>query len=380
MDETIFVSFTTDEPISRKNLISDIKELQKTSSRKSLEDSIDTPAFSIAKTEKKKQKKPKKKNKVKEPDFITFGGSGLSLDEVDYDDIANKELIDIEEIFYGNEEDDDLEYEIINKERNKYDKRKKDDNPFKKEFAEEMTLLYGIYDDVNKFSKEIESRYKQVSGAKVRGANKYAGDLTEAMLSAFNMKLSVTKEIVGLKKTQADLNFKREAKDKNNNAANSTEAIATQYFQNVLKHGRSDFINTMNSRSGGSGISDHDEFDDAISRIENEKMMYTDHENDEILDMIENRLETEGNPMRSAEGSAYIAYENRDVKPVIKRCIDTNEWDFIAVDRDGQVVNGYPLPNPEKIGKIKFSDDGRFATDERGRSYKVFEYYSDDDE
>ena len=63
---------------------------------------------------------------------------------------------------------------------------------------------------------------------------------------------------------------------------------------------------------------------------------------------------------------------------MIKKCVDTGDWEFIAVDKDNQEIVGFPLPSKESTGKMKFSEDGRYASDKYGRSYKVIEYFSDE--
>ncbi|WP_171567705.1 hypothetical protein, partial [Brevibacillus sp. MCWH] len=166
------------------------------------------------------------------------------------------------------------------------------------------------------------------------------------------------------------LKIKQDGKKANVDDEKSVDYLASKYFQNVLKYGRSRFINDLMENR------DDDDIDDLVERIERSKLDYSEDEMERIQDYIEHRLETEGNPFRSEAGSKYIQYENRGVKIYIKRCVDTNEWEFIALDRDNQQVFDYPVPRKKDVGKVKFSEDGKYATDERGRMYKVIEYYS----
>ena len=198
---------------------------------------------------------------------------------------------------------------IIDEQKKGYEKRKKDENPFKKEFAEELTLLYSLLDEVNKFNKELETKYKAVEGSKTRGVSKWTTELINSMLSAKTSKLQILKEISNIKKTIADLKIKQDGKKANIEGEKSVDLLASQYFQNVLKYGRSKFVQEM-----GTVHDDDDEIDDLVEQSERNKMSFSHDELERIQNYIEERLETEGNPFRSEAGSKYIQYENRGVK------------------------------------------------------------------
>lgn len=383
-DGMLHIDINIGTPVSRKDLISDIRELQ-SGSKKGKKKRSDIPVdddFRLGSLpEKKKKKKDKPKKKKTDTEFVAFGTLGENLDDVEIDEEdGDSRLIDFDSMF--DREEDDLEDSIISSERGKYSKRKQDENPFKKEFAEEMTLLYNVYDEVKVFAKDIEKRYKATTNAasRVRGANKYAGDLTEAMLNTLKMKADITKDIIFLKKTQAELNFKREAKENKSSESLSSDAIATRYMQQILSHGRNEFIQGMSNRGGASSAGDdHDsELDSVIAEFEERKQGYTSYEMDVYGDMIDERLENEDNPMRSPNGTKYIQYENEKPRIVIRRCVDTNEWEFVALNKDNQLLPDYPLPNRADCGNITFSDTDNHAKDERGRGYDVIDFFSED--
>ena len=364
-----------------KDLISELKSLTSNHKKKSKnfepeEDSEPILISSFTKKKKDGKKKKKKKELDLDLEFISSGKVG-SPEEIKDDEESvfdDDNLIDIDEIL-NRDDDDNIEDPIIDEQKKGYEKRKKDENPFKKEFAEELTLLYSLLDEVNKFNKELEKKYKSVEGSKTRGVSKWTTELINSMLSAKTSKLQILKEISNIKKTIADLKIKQDGKKANIEGEKSVDLLASQYFQNVLKYGRSKFVQDM-----GTVHDEEDEIDDLVEQIERNKMNYSSDELERIQSYIEERLETEGNPFRSEAGSKYIQYENRGVKICIKRCIDTGEWEFIAIDRDNQQVFDYPLPRKRDVGKVRFSDDGRYATDERGRTYKVIEYFSPDEE
>lgn len=325
-------------------------------------------------TEKRKSKKEKKeeKRKNKKSKFAEL----LELNDSNSDEENERLLLDLDSIDFLDEDDDDIYGEIIDEQKRSYKKRKDNPNEYKKEFAEELTLLYNLLDETSKFGKDLEQTLKQMRGQKVRGVNKYANDLAELVLTSKQNKLNILKEISSVKKSIADLKIKSDAKNKNiENDGKSPEYLAAAYFNKLMQHGRNNFVEQY-------GSDDTIDYDNIVDKIENRKQGYLDvnEDSDEYMDRIEERLSL-GNPFRSEEGNRYIEYETREVKIYVKRCIDTGEWRLIAIDKFNQEVDDYPLPSRKSLGRMKFSEDGQYCTDEKGRMYNVIEYYeSDEDE
>lgn len=366
-------------PIDRNDLISEIKALKKTIPPTKKVEEPQEEVFTLSSLSKKKKDKKKKKKKNLDLEMMSGGElNKVSSDEPEDDEfvIEDSNLIDIEELF--REEEDDIGGNIIDEQKKGYEKLKKDENPYKKEFSEELTILYNLLDETNKFGKKLDKMFEGLEKSKTRGVSKYINDLIMSILNSKQSKLSIVKEISNIKKTVADLKIKSDAKadKKAADGTQSTEALASTYFKNVLKYGRGNFVKEF------SGGNDKDEaIDDLIADIERVKSEeYSDDQIDKYQQMIEDRLESEDNPFRSHEGSKYIEYENRGVKIYIKKCVDTGEWEFIAMDKDMQQILDYPVPTRRSAGKIKFSDDGRYATDGRSITYKVIEYFLPDED
>lgn len=369
-------------PTAKGSLIDEIKALPKITAppkkkKDTPEESVGEPLLlsSVGKKKKKDKDKKKKKSSI-ETSLISLNDDDGETDI--YDSVIESDnLIDIDEILNREDDEDDIGNPIIDEQRRSYEKRKKDENPYKKEFAEELTLLYDLLDEMNKLSKELDKKYKGIEGSKVRGVSKYTNDMVINMLSAKTNKLQIIKEINSLKKTIADLKIKADAKNGKGGEAGemSADLMATQYFQKVLQFGRGNFVKQFAGEGSHNDVDDS--IDDLVSEIESNKRGYSNHEVEDFQQMIEDRLDSEENVFRSDAGSKYIQYENLGVKIYIKRCIDTGEWEFVALDRDNQQIYDYPLPSRRDVGKVRFSDD--YATDERGRMYKVIEYFSSPD-
>lgn len=382
MDDYYVIDITLeDETPTVSNMIDEISNLTSVY-KKSKPVVEEEPIFGdesiiFSKPKKEKSKKKKDKEKKKNKRSIIEEGSDFDITDIDDDEEDDETLIDIEEIVREREEYE-LDDEIIDEQKRGYKKLKKQENEYKKEFAEELTLLYNLLDETGKFGKDLEKELKSLKSSRARGVSKYTNDLAELVLSSKQNKLNILKEISAIKKTIADLKIKSEGKNARKDDDNSPERLASAYFKNILSGGRTNFINNYT----GADDDSNNEYDDMIDRIETLKETGTFMTDSDLQDSYDKRLEerlSAGNPYRSAAGSKYIEYENAGVKIHIKKCIDTGEWEFVALDKYNQQINDYPLPTKRGAGKMRFSSDGAYATDEKGIMYSVIEYYLPED-
>ena len=325
-------------------------------------------SFTLSSISNNKKKEKKKKNKFDNIELMAGGEiKNIADDNIERNEDTN--LIDIDELL--RDEDDDIGNLIINEQGKNY-KKLKEKEDYKKEFAEELILLYRLLDETNVFGKELEKKYKSLDGTKVRGINKFVFDLGLLVLNSKQSKLNILKEISSVKKSIIDLKIKADGKKDAALNTMTSEHLASSYLKAVVNHGRSDFIKEMNNKDTYSGIIESINSDSDDNNIEG----YNEKEFSNYNEYIASRLEKENNPFRSSDGSKYIEYENLEVKLHIKKCVDTGELEFVALDKDKQQIFDYPVPTKRDVGKMKFSPDGTYATDSRGRSYRVTEYFS----
>lgn len=352
-----------DETPSSKSMLDDIRALQPITTKSDINDTPMILSNHIAKAKaNKKEKKKKKKNSSNLLSISTE--TDLIIDESgerDSIDIADK-LIDVDAMLCDH--DDDESDSIVKSGKRGYKKLKKAENAYKKEFAEEITLLYSLLDETTQYGKDLEKDLKSIRNSKVRGVSKYSNDLASLVLTAKQTKLNILKEITSVKKNIADLGIKEGKGNSKTETGASAETLASQYFKNILTHGRTEFIDRVSG--------DDDPRDVAMSELDG---LYTDNEESTYNKYMEERLTNSGNPNRSDAGSKYIEYEQRGVNICVSKCIDTGEWEFVAIDRVGTRIDDYPLPDKRTAGRMKFSDDGGYATDALGRMYKVMEWY-----
>ena len=295
------------------------------------------------------------------------------------EDLDNQEPIDILPSFdendnfyeavdnWDNDYVEEISEKLTRKGKRSYDKYKEDENEFKKEFAEELTMLYDLLDDANKFNKKLIKKYDSIDGSKAKGTSKYLNDLIASVLTSNTNKLQIIKEITNLKKTIQELKIKSDGKYAKM-GDDSLESQANSFFSNIMSVGRNNFISALNGEetyfADTEYSSDTDiEYANTLPDVQNE-----------IHDRISERLMNEDS-LRSTEAEKYIIYENLQPEYKILRSAMDNTWEVIAVDKDGHRIHDYPVPNKKDLGRMKFSSDGNYATDAYGRSYKVIEHY-----
>ena len=333
----------------------------------------------IEKKEKKKKEKKAKKKSSKKGSLIAeldvdviYGNSVLTaMDDYDDDDDLllddNPNQIDVNRLFEDDDYDDDME-NIIYDQKKAYKKNKKAEG-YMNQFAEELSLLYGLLEEANDFGSDLDKLYQGMI-KNSRGFSKSTTELINSILSAKQTKLSVLKEIASVKKTIADLTLKESKSSGDNGAVGGVNTLAASYLNSIIKHGRNNFVNAMNS-SGEEYDQRSEEIEDFVSRVgdyEDDDERYS--LNEEIMQSLE---EDSKYNIRSDESDAFIRNESKEVTVKVERNVSSGDWDFIAIDKNGLRVWDYPLPEKTRVSPVKFTSDGAFCTDKYGRSYKVIE-------
>ena len=294
--------------------------------------------------------------------------SDVEMEEIIPDFDTNIDFYEVVETWDDEYQEDDVTGRLSRKGKRNYNSLKESKNEYKKEFAEEMTMLNDLLEEANKFSKKLDKKYDAIEGSKTKGMSKYTSDLIQSILTAKSTKLQIVKEMTSLKKTIIDLQIKEGKRLGAEDGDESITSSANSYFREIMKVGRKDFIDTLEDSRPSVSTSDYN-----LEEIEYANKM--SEQNDELNERIAKRLEENGTN-RSEEGSKYILYENMNVELKIKFNVMNNDWKVVAINDQGQEIMDYPTPTKADLGKVKFSSDNKFATDKYGRSYKVIEIYS----
>lgn len=305
------IEFNCKEKVKSKSILDELDDL----------DNFSLPSSSIVKEDKeeKKDKKKKKKSLMDDSDNDYFG-------ESDTDDwITSFKSPKIEKkrkpTFKG-----------FGLEEGKKKKKKKKDKgviDHKKDFDTEMILLKSLQSENSKFLDSLRKTYEQMQSTKstARGIGKFTTDLITNINSSTTTSLQIIKEIASLKKSIADLDF-RERKEfgagKNSEQENITNYAST-YLKQVMDVGRN---NVVGQQTG------YEAFDDADS-------------DDDLFSSISENLGDDG---RDEAANKFLQYENDniEVRVTYHDNVDDNDLDnkyeFVAYNKDGDVVDDYPLP------------------------------------
>lgn len=318
-----------------------------------LRDASKSP-FSIAKEEQTvKEEKKKRADRIKE-----------SLEEYPQDTEDNEfawldEFTNVKlkpgkrrckDSFFGDFSDGE---ENLTKKKKKK-KNKEDKIDYSKQFSTEERLLATMLTDQMNFVTSLQRRLDHMMDTKstAMGVSKYMTDFIEGLNQARTLSMQLVDKKVGIKKTIADLNMK-ERKEFGKKDANA-EKDMTAYSASVLRQIMGDRQSYVDQGS--------------VPLADNSQVNFEDIDQFPDIDDVMSEI-TGDNP--SDETNTYLKYENSGINiRIIYRGRDNDklDYDFIAEDRDGNIVEDYPLPIKTALS---INTSTGFATDAYGERYPI---------
>ena len=298
-------------------------------------------------------KKKKKKKKKKDSDVLELIRGETHAYAIKNGD-EEQQVEDLEDLceILENSDPEDFSTGII---RANKTAKKNNENEFRKEFNDDIALLYDLLESLKSLDNDLSAKFDQAAGKNVRGVSKYIIDLAAQLLNCKSNQANVIRQITMIKESAEKLKI---SNDKNHpdNAGNNIEFTASAILNKIMTGGRKNFIDQLDggsySISGDMQPSYDDEFvdqlTDGLSGIENEQ---------------------------SEELNKYVKYQSLEPKILIEKNIDSGDWRFIAMGKDEQEITDYPLPEKDDSG-ITFTDDGEYGTDKYGRRYKVISTFA----
>lgn len=241
--------------------------------------------------------------------------------------------------------------DVFNPDDKKKKKKKKNKNEptdYEKKFEPEAALLKSLLIDQNKFVDSLQREYDFLKNNKStsRGINKNITDLISNITNARNLSMQLIDKNTALKKTIADLTMK-ERKELFANQLGDAENLndfASTYLKQIISE-RHQVMSATNS-----DISDYS----------------TDEMASAITDALLNSDDLEE---RTDETRKYLEYENKNVKIyVFMNTSDESDYDYVAIDDEGEEVPDYPLPFK---GKLTVNRSTNMATDVYGQKYII---------
>ena len=241
---------------------------------------------------------------------------------------------------------------ITGKKKKKKNKKNKENDmiDFKKEFEPEAALYKNLLIEQTRFTEALQKEYDSIKSVKSssRGVTKQLTDLVENITDARALAMQLVDKQVNIKKQAAELNMKQRKELGNQGADGENMAdFASSYLKQMLNDRQVLF-------NGGTGES-----------------TVTDYTEDELFDELSSTLsaDTDESNQRPDEVELYLKYENSNVKVyVVITDDDVENYEFLAKDQDGNILDDYPLPNHSKISVNRSTG---IATDTYGKKYTI---------
>lgn len=297
--------------------------------------------------------------------------SDLMIDGESLADLIEKRLDDIDNSFSD---------EIIVTERKRYKNAKPKDG-YEEEFSQVLALLYDSLKSNEQLDKDLDKLVKPAFASRNRQMSKYVVDLISAKISNNGNKLSTIKEISATLKKISDLRANDKKNANSYGGEHNPDLIAGAFFDRVSSMGRNSFLNMVNQPGALDAISDV-EFENVEQPYK--QTNYNGMSEDDLIDMDMDEVLKDVPLGRSKEDSLRVKYENLKPRIIIVKYPSDNSWEFYAMDKNGEIIEDYPVPDKEAVGRITFSYDGRTASDAQGKVYSVYENndeeYDDDDD
>ncbi len=287
-----------------------------------------------------KKKKKRKLKLFKDIDSILDGDSSSGDDDMDF----------VSKLKLKNKDKAKADGDLFDTDGKGVKKFKNVESKFKPELANLQKLLK----DNEETSKVIRSVLTPLLTSKARGSSKLVSDLLMALNSANNNRLAVVKELSSVKKAIYDLKIKLD-KDKDDTLGMPADQFGSQLFDELFKQGRRNVIDAANQYNPS--------FNEYVTTTANQN----------FEDIVDQRLSTESNEYRSEDGNKMIQYENRHPELCIQKSFSTGDISVVAIDSNGVVIDDYPVPTVEELGRLSFNNDSGTCNDITGRTYKVIE-------
>lgn len=283
-----------------------------------------------------KKKNKKKKNIIELPDQTEDEWLAALMDTHEVSIKRGKHVNIFEEAYEGKK-----------KKKKKKDKNKNEPTDYKKEFETEAALLRNLMIDQSNFVESLQKEYDFLKSNKSssRGINKNMTDLIANITSGRSLTTQLVEKQIALKKTIADLTAK-ERKELNGGLGDGENLadFASSYLKQMITE-RQQLLTGGSSEIG-------------------------DYSIDEMANILEDNMSTgDGYEERPDEVEKYLEYEDRQVTIwIYMNQNNTDDYDFVAIDKDGEEVEDYPLPYKNTLSINRSTD---VATDKFGQKFPI---------
>lgn len=220
-------------------------------------------------------------------------------------------------------------------------------------FKPEEERMHRLYDELDELYAETKQYFDSVVRAKGRGTLNFIQSQTSNLISIKQSKISLVKEMAGIKKLAIELDHKV---NKGTEGISSKDAeLVNKFFEEADNPKHASSFETDDFPDDYEEESYEDQDDSALSERFNELV------NDGSITMSENDLAMKYENV----GARLVVYLEDERKP--------NDWEFMAVDREYNILDDYPIPD-KSLYEMTITQDkaGNFnAKDQNDRDYEV---------
>ena len=257
------------------------------------------------------------------------------------------------------DEDIELRQSLISKGR-KYARETKvsaESSEIIKAFSGNEKMLNEIIDQVSEDIEMAQRDINQMRSMRTGRNNKAIVDMQMNKKELYGVKLAAIKEINGMKKTQFELQSKINKEKAMNDESGSSESLVNRAIGSILGSGRGNALSMVGGYGGVSGARGADEdYADTVGSDDEEYEEDVDSSTeDETID--ENEI-----------GRNYLKYEKLGVELVVTER-SNGSYKVTAEDRDGNLIEDYPLPTNADHLAFHINEKLGTATDDFHRKY-----------
>lgn len=230
------------------------------------------------------------------------------------------------------------------KKNKKVDSQGREIVDYGKQMEPELNMYRNLLKDQNMFTESLQKEYDAIRSSKSlsRGVNKSMSDMIANITSARSLSMQLVEKNINAKKIIAELNMKQSKEAAGIDGENMSDFAAS-------------FLKQMINERGaviGAGIGDGS---------------VANYDDDSFSDMFDTSIEND--PNRPDEVDRYLKYENQNVTVyVVISGNDVENYEFLAKNENGDILEDYPLPNKTKISVNRSTG---IATDTYGKKYPI---------
>lgn len=261
-----------------------------------------------------------------------------------------------------------------------------DNDKYSKVFKKELAMLSEVLKEVKSHGTTIRNQLNKMSsggkgaGARSVGITKNYSDLVTAYNGINTTKLQIIKEMAALRSKQVDWKLKA-TKENTDGIGQDTDTMADLFYRNIINGGTKHMTEIGAQQFPVDNNFEYDPiFDDQAST-----MLNREDEDPSKLDGL--AVNMGFNPTQPIQGIRYggnkingdefgnIANEGRDVDICVYELSD-GQYQFVALDGDGEVVEGVELPsdvNPDVIDSLHTKPGSDYVYDFANRKYRVIQ-------